>query len=85
MQNVSLTCHLPEIEATRSDIEREPESSSIEPILEIEKLADPYSGPGSALFNISEYLKPYTLNKPILSKKRKTISPMLPVRQPQRH
>nr|NP_001284717.1 unc-13, isoform G [Drosophila melanogaster]AHN58218.1 unc-13, isoform G [Drosophila melanogaster] len=71
MQNVSLTCHLPEIEATRSDIEREPESSSIEPILEIEKLADPYSGPGSALFNISEYLKPYTLNKPILSEEKK--------------
>ncbi|XP_033168287.1 protein unc-13 homolog A isoform X10 [Drosophila mauritiana] len=63
---------LPEIDAARSDIEREPDDSFIETIPESENLADPYSGPESALFNISEYLKPYTLNKPILSGEKKS-------------
>ncbi|XP_026839148.1 protein unc-13 homolog A isoform X4 [Drosophila erecta] len=59
---VSLTCHLPEIETARSDIESAVNDLVIEPIPESEKSADPYSGPDSALFNISEYLKPYTLD-----------------------
>ncbi|XP_032579687.1 protein unc-13 homolog A isoform X9 [Drosophila sechellia] len=63
---------LPEIDPARSDIEREPDDSFIETIPESENLADPYSGPESALFNISEYLKPYTLNKPILSGEKKS-------------
>ncbi|KMZ07320.1 protein unc-13 homolog A isoform X8 [Drosophila simulans] len=63
---------LPEIDPARSDIEREPDDSFIETIPESENLADPYSGPESALFNISEYLKPYTLNKPIWSGEKKS-------------
>ncbi|XP_043657449.1 uncharacterized protein LOC122622873 isoform X11 [Drosophila teissieri] len=62
IQKESLTCHLHEIETARSDIEPTVDDSVIAPIPESEKSADAYSGPESALFNISEYLKPYTLD-----------------------
>ncbi|KRK04970.1 protein unc-13 homolog A isoform X11 [Drosophila yakuba] len=62
IQKESLTCHLPEIETARVDIEQTVDDSAIAPIPESEKSADAYSGSESALFNISEYLKPYTLD-----------------------
>ncbi|XP_039496596.1 protein unc-13 homolog A isoform X11 [Drosophila santomea] len=62
IQKESLTCHLPEIETARADIEPSVDDSVIAPIPDSEKSADAYSGSESALFNISEYLKPYTLD-----------------------
>ncbi|KAH8361310.1 hypothetical protein KR084_008912, partial [Drosophila pseudotakahashii] len=57
-------CHLPEIDKAKSDIKPNPDlhENLIESILERKKSPEPYSEPESALFNISEYLKPYTLD-----------------------
>ncbi|XP_044251305.1 uncharacterized protein unc-13 isoform X3 [Drosophila takahashii] len=60
----SPTCHLPEIDKAKSDIKPDPDlhENFIESILESKKSPEPFSEPESALFNISEYLKPYTLD-----------------------
>ncbi|XP_016970392.1 uncharacterized protein LOC108038163 isoform X6 [Drosophila rhopaloa] len=58
----SPTFHLPEIERGKSDIKPDLYETSIEPISESIKSPEPYCEPDSALFNISEYLKPYTLD-----------------------
>ncbi|XP_037709236.1 uncharacterized protein LOC119546202 isoform X11 [Drosophila subpulchrella] len=58
----SPTCHLPEIDKAKLDIKPDLHENLIESILEGKKSPEPYSEPESALFNISEYLKPYTLD-----------------------
>ncbi|XP_070853267.1 uncharacterized protein unc-13 isoform X17 [Drosophila suzukii] len=58
----SQTCHLPEIDKAKLDIKPDLHENLIESILEGKKSPEPYSEPESALFNISEYLKPYTLD-----------------------
>ncbi|XP_017126030.1 uncharacterized protein LOC108145267 isoform X4 [Drosophila elegans] len=56
------TYNLPEIEKAKSDIKSDLHEILIKPISESIKSPEPYCEPDSALFNISDYLKPYTLD-----------------------
>ncbi|XP_050742863.1 uncharacterized protein LOC108035914 isoform X5 [Drosophila biarmipes] len=62
VQKNSPTSHLPDIEKAKSDIKPDLHENLNESILECKKSPEPCSEPESALFNISEYPKPYTLD-----------------------
>ncbi|XP_041674456.1 uncharacterized protein LOC108102315 isoform X6 [Drosophila eugracilis] len=63
IQENSPPCHIPEISTANPDIKPDHCDSFIDSIFQNEKSPDSYINPESALFNISEYLKPYTLEK----------------------